>query len=201
MLHSPLSSGLYIMISDAVICRISKAVSYRRAWSELSHCKLARKLTPFLQPGYQCCPCFATQQPLTPVSTDTVCPLQPLCELSNLTSALQRPGRGLSPAYRALASPPPWPPSPLFCVCYPLLDRSVLSLFHAEQLHPLHGNLGNRRSPISPGYACHSRLIKVKPNIVGLPLAKSFACCEENTFFLCLIIPVFPVTDVGPDLK
>lgn len=148
----------------------------------------------------QCCPCFATHQPLTPVSIDTVYPLQPLCELSKLTSTLQRPGRGLSPAYRALASPPPWPPSPLFCACYSLLNRSVLSLFHAEQLHQLHGNLGNR-SPISPGYTCYSRLIKVKPNTVGLPLAKSFACCKENTFFLCLIIPVFPVTDVGPDLK
>ena len=105
MLHSPLSSSLYTMISDAVICRISKAMSYRRAWSGLSHCKLTRKLTPFLQPGYQCCPCFATHQPLTPVSKDTVCPLQPLCEVSNLTSALQRPGRGLSPACRTVCCP------------------------------------------------------------------------------------------------
>jgi hypothetical protein len=72
----------------------------------------------------QCCPCFATHQPPTPVSTDTVYPFQPLCELSNLTSALQRPGRGLSPAYRALVSPPPWPPSPLYCACYSLLNRS-----------------------------------------------------------------------------
>lgn len=63
------------------------------------------------------------------------------------------------------------------------LSESVLVLLHAEQLHQLPWNLGNRRYPVSPGSSCHSRLIKAKPNIVGLSLGKPFACCEENKFF------------------
>lgn len=91
-------------------------------------------------------------------------------------------GRGLSQAYSALLSLPPSSSIFLLFAFFLFLHTSILFLFHAEQLHQLLQNLGNRRYPISPGLLCHSKLIKAKPNIVGPFLGKSFACCRESSF-------------------